>query len=261
MEIVCQKNSVNSSSSNYWNIEKHINPRLAAGHKGLYKTNFIKNFIDLNFAMWRTNNALTLNPYKKPEQNQSKVYHWPFLLRGFRMVAWKENAIKFYLIGNPIIWWITSVSLLIYFVLWVTYIIRGRRGKNDFQNTGIIFYTRKMGRICIWWVCWNGRLDVALFSVFYNGESSLVILVDFSLHHYFPALYFAMLLTSFLADHILKRFIKNKVIVHDLAIFFLSFVIFAVYLYFQDLALGFTGPASVYSGRKWLASWNIYDWI
>lgn len=76
------------------------------------------------------------------------------------------------------------------------------------------------------------------------------------LHHYFPALYFSILMVPFLLDHFTLRsssLVKNIV-------FGVAFtLVVGVFFYFAPVAFGFAGPASQMKGRKWLQSWNIVD--
>ena len=145
MEVVCQKKPDNSSTENFWNIEKHINDKLEKGHKGLYKNSFFENFIELNIAMWITNNALTIDPKKEPNPIEMSPYEWPLLFRGMRMCAWNELTVKYYLIGNPVIWWSVCLSLVSFVFLWSIYVVRNKRGNIDFKNNGNIFNLRNMG--------------------------------------------------------------------------------------------------------------------
>lgn len=77
------------------------------------------------------------------------------------------------------------------------------------------------------------------------------------LHHYFPALYFAILMQCFVLDHITSRYLPEWA---GMAVFLLvGAAVTANFWYFKDFALGFDVPAKEYAGRKWLSGWNIYD--
>ena len=104
------------------------------GGKGQYRQSFLRNFIDVNVGMWTSNNALTPDPDKEPGQLESKPYHWPFMLRGLRMCGWGDYEIKYYLIGNPLIWWGTTATLVLLSAALVIYMIRSRRGHKDFTT-------------------------------------------------------------------------------------------------------------------------------
>jgi dolichyl-phosphate-mannose-protein mannosyltransferase len=75
------------------------------------------------------------------------------------------------------------------------------------------------------------------------------------LHHYFPALYFAILLVPFLMDHFTSKLSKRT----QAFTWALAYtLVIAVFLHFAPLAYGMIGPASDYSSRKWLKTWNLY---
>lgn len=138
-EVVCQKKPNNDSTSNYWNIENHVNSKcnfhiyqVPPGGKEMYRSSFIRDFIDLNIGMWTSNNALTPDGDKEPEPLTSMPYHWPFLLRTLRMCGWGDSDIKYLLVGNPFIWWSSTASLLILSFTFIIYNIRQKRGHNDF---------------------------------------------------------------------------------------------------------------------------------
>ena len=71
------------------------------------------------------------------------------------------------------------------------------------------------------------------------------------LHHYFPALYFAILSIAFLIEHTLGK--RTRLLVNIL----LGLVVTAVFVYFAPLSYGFSGPASAYQNRKWLSTWTM----
>jgi dolichyl-phosphate-mannose-protein mannosyltransferase len=75
------------------------------------------------------------------------------------------------------------------------------------------------------------------------------------LHHYLPAMYYGALGLAFISDHILVRYVGNNLL---RTILFAAecAVIFGVFLYFKDAAMGMTGPTSGYQGRQWLDTWR-----
>lgn len=136
-EVSCQFDDDPSDSNNLWNIELHVNPKLPASGKGAYKANFLQDLIAINVGMWKSNNALTVNPDKEPDALTSSPYHWPLMLRGLRMCGWGDSQIKYYLLGNPIICWLALASLVILTTTLIVYQIRKQRGKVDFENQSI----------------------------------------------------------------------------------------------------------------------------
>ncbi|KAJ3289744.1 Protein O-mannosyltransferase 2 [Borealophlyctis nickersoniae] len=134
MEVVCQKKGENDSPNNMWNIEQHFNEKLPAGGPGAYKSKFFKDFIDLNVAMWTSNNALTPDPDKEPDQLTSAPYQWPLMLVGLRMCGWGDSSVKFWLIGNPVVWWGALLGLIIFALAFLGYAVRAQRKINDWDS-------------------------------------------------------------------------------------------------------------------------------
>ena len=93
---------------------------------------FLHDFVHLNVAMWTSNNALVPDPDKEKDILTSKPLEWPLMLTGLRMVSWADNAIKFYLVGNPTTWLGSTVGLVVLVGLIIFYVIRWRRQIRDF---------------------------------------------------------------------------------------------------------------------------------
>jgi hypothetical protein len=108
------------------------------GNPNLYRSNFFKDFIDVNVGMWTSNNALVPDPERGHDILTSQPYHWPFLWTGIRMCSWDDRVIKFYLLGNPIIWWGSTLSVIVFVLMFMTYLIRSKRQLNDFKTNGIL---------------------------------------------------------------------------------------------------------------------------
>ncbi len=111
------------------------------GEKGQYKTSFLRDFVDLNVAMWTSNNALTPDEDKEADGLTSNPPQWPLLSVGLRMCGWGEQDIKFFLLGNPFIWWGSFVCIVALVLVFVYYAVRAQRGIKDFKSLGINFLT------------------------------------------------------------------------------------------------------------------------
>ncbi|EPZ35059.1 MIR motif domain-containing protein [Rozella allomycis CSF55] len=243
LEVSCEK-KLKFRKDSLWNIEMHKNDKLPPAPPGHFKTNFINDFLQLNVAMWITNNALTPDPDKEPDELTSSPYEWPLLLRGLRMASWKDEAVKFYLIGNPVVWWGGFVSLLLISFLYLFYILRFKRGYYNWTIGDWHWFTIKCKTIIFGWIlhfipfCLMGRVTY--------------------LHHYFPALFFAMLGFGFVLDHLFLRKIRNIKARNLIAVLF-STIVCLVFLFFTPVVFGFQGPAKdLMVNHKWLDSWNIY---
>ena len=81
--------------------------------------------------MMTSNNALVPDADKE-DTIASGPFEWPFLWNGMRMNGWQDNGIKYYLIGNAIVWWMASASLAIWVGTLMWHLGRFQRKINDF---------------------------------------------------------------------------------------------------------------------------------
>ncbi len=131
IEVACEKENEPSDEHTYWNIESHVNERLPAGDMKLYKSPFLRDFWHLNVAMMTSNNALVPDADKE-DTIASGPLEWPFLWNGMRMNGWGDNNHKYYLIGNAIVWWSSSVALVVWAFTLLWHLMRFQRKINDF---------------------------------------------------------------------------------------------------------------------------------
>ena len=226
-----------------WNVESHTNSHLPEGTPGTYKSRFFDDFIEHNIGMWRTNNALIPDSELEPSALTSKPYHWMFLLRGLRMSGFSDDAVKFYMLGNPMIWWLSAVAITALMFLSLGYFVLSQRNyiipfESDEEIDQFIY-----------------RLQVTVGGWAFNYLPFFLMGRVTYLHHYYPALLFAIISFGFLFEH-LTRNISPKA----RSVLALSFTIAAagVFLFYSSMAYGFEGPVSNFAkGRKLLNSWNL----
>lgn len=130
VEVTCTKENDVRDDYTHWNVESHWNDRLPRGKKSLYRTNFLKDFWHLNIAMMMSNNALIPNP-DKADILASKPTDWPFLRLGLRMNGWSDHNTKYYLIGNPVVWWCSSVAVMLFVLISGYHVVCERRRVRD----------------------------------------------------------------------------------------------------------------------------------
>ena len=102
------------------------------GNAKFYKTSFMRDFWHLNVAMMTTNNALIPDPDKE-DILASKPFDWPFLRLGLRMCGWGANQAKYYLLGTPVIWWGSTLSLCVAVTAMGVYLLRRQRKYVDME--------------------------------------------------------------------------------------------------------------------------------
>ncbi|ODQ60026.1 glycosyltransferase family 39 protein [Wickerhamomyces anomalus NRRL Y-366-8] len=241
-EVTCVKNPFKRDKRTWWNIENHNNPTLPdppADFK-LPKTNFFKDFIQLNLAMMATNNALVPDPDKQDDL-ASQAWQWPTLNVGIRLCGWGDENPKYYLIGSPATTWTSSVGVIVFALLVLYYLIRYQRQFKDFQDS------KKL----------NLFLIGGIYPMFGWGLHFVPFIIMARVtyvHHYLPALYFAMLVLCYLLE--LGTLGWSKKIRLPLYLSFYIFVI-GIFYYFSPITFGMDGSSSQYEYLNWLSSWRI----
>jgi len=244
IEVSCDKENNPNDVHTYWNIESHWNDRLPEGNTKVYRSSFLRDFWHLNVAMMTSNNALVPDP-DKYDVLASSPLDWPWLHLGLRMCGWGDNQIKYYLMGNPVVWWGGTTSLIISVLLLGIYLLRQQRKYIDMEPRE-----------------WDHFLyvgKIAFFGWFFHYVPFLVMGRVTYIHHYLPTLYFAVLMLAHLMDHCFftsRRFAdRTKSIIFGVS----AFTIVAVFWWFRAVAWGINGPVHEYEGRGWRESWNLYD--
>ncbi|PWN35847.1 putative dolichyl-phosphate-mannose--protein mannosyltransferase [Meira miltonrushii] len=256
VEVSCDKENNPKDEHTYWNIETHINPRLPMGNAKLYRSPFLRDFVHLNVAMMTSNNAL-IPDQDKEDILASKPYDWPWLYNGLRMNGWGDTNTKYYLIGNPVIWWGSSISLIAYCMTYLWYKGRMQRRIVDLSPQD--------------WEQFVFAGKVAGLGWFLHYLPFLIMARVCYIHHYLPTLYFAVLMMAHLLDHFLwnsstaryrskkgARIPLSEEIKNITFVLFCSLVI-GVFWWFRETAWGIDGPVWSRWGIKWRKSWNIKD--
>lgn len=235
-EVTCATQGIRPLS--YWYVEDNVNIYLPmdAEKIGYKPMSFFAKFMELHKRMWHINNGLTAK-----HVFESRPSDWLLLNRGISYWALAPHQI--YLLGNPIIWWPASFLFLAYAV----YIV-------------VLIFKYQLG--------YDIKVDDTMFTFNYNVFSFLLgwflhlypfFLMDrqLFLHHYFPALYFAILALGHVFQLTYSSFKNKKFIVYSIfgLMFFASF-----FCYYQRLPLA-NGSDWTYEkceATKWLSTWD-YD--
>merc|ERR1712225_194322 len=95
-----------------------------------------QDFIHLNVAMMTSNNALVPDPDKQDDL-ASAFWQWPILNVGLRMCGWDDSIVKYFLLGNPLVYWGSTAALggLALLVAW--YLVRWQRGYTELKQWDI----------------------------------------------------------------------------------------------------------------------------
>ncbi|KAL1623858.1 Dolichyl-phosphate-mannose--protein mannosyltransferase 2 [Diplodia seriata] len=241
IEVTCTKTNNPRDVYTHWNVESHWNDRLPAGDPGAYKSPFFRDFIHLNVAMMTSNNALVPDPDKQDDL-ASAPWQWPILHVGLRMCGWGDDTVKYFLLGNPFVYWASTASLGAVGLVVAWYLIRWQRGYNELKPAEIdqIHYSG-IYPIIGWFLHYFPF--VAMARVTY-------------VHHYFPALYFAILSFSFLVDWFTRNArVQVKWVVYSI----LYAITLGLFINFSAITFGMVGPNAQWKHLKWFSTWRVTD--
>ncbi|KAI9923675.1 Protein O-mannosyltransferase 2 [Aspergillus wentii] len=239
IETTCVKENRPGDVYTHWNIESHTNDRLPPGDPGSYKSPFLKDFIHLNVAMMTSNNALVPDPDKQDDL-ASKFWQWPVLNVGLRMCSWDDNTVKYYLLGNPFVYWGSTASLGVFGLLVSWYLVRWQRGYKELSQMEIDH------------IHYSGLYPVIGWILHYVPFIAMARVTY--VHHYYPALYYAILTFGFCVDWLTQRVsVKLKWVIYTS----LYMIITAMFVYFRAIVFGIEGPSQQWSHLNWLSGWRI----
>lgn len=184
-EVTCNKNPTMPNS--LWYVETNEHPLLDApadptkhfDRVNYRRPSFLERFWELQEVMWETNAGLT-----ERHAYDSRPQTWPTLKRGINF--WTKDHRQIYLIGNPIVWWGATASVLAYLGARALLMLRAQRGFRDLQDSKIKFYDQTCGFLVLGWA-----LHYLPFFLMHR---------QLFLHHYLPALYFSILISAVMFD-------------------------------------------------------------
>src|SRR3989344_5016298 len=157
-----------------------------------HQDNVVTKFFQLNIEMYRSNQRLTAtHPYS------SQWYSWPFMIRP--IFYWVSGDSRIYLLGNPVIWWGSTLAVL----MSLGYIPRHR------------------------------TIKLLLGGYFLNLLPFIGISRVMFLYHYLTSLVFAILILVYLIE---KQKNSKKIFIGLTAISVLAFIYFAPLSYGLPLA-------------------------
>ena len=191
--------------------------------------------------MMTSNNALVPDPDKQDDL-ASKWWQWPILNVGLRMCSWDDKIVKYFLLGNPMVYWGSTVSLGVFALITAWYLVRWQRGYKDLSLKEIDH------------IHYSGLYPVLGWFLHYLP---FVVMARVTyVHHYYPALYFAILTFGFSADWMLRN---KKPVVQYIAYGIMYAVVVGLYVLFIPICWGMTGSNKQYSHLKWFPGWRVSD--
>lgn len=186
-----------------------------------------------------SNNALVPDPDKRDELT-SKAWQWPILHVGLRMCSWDDNTVKYYLLGNPFVYWGSAAGLATFGALVFWYLVRWQRGYNELTKADMDHIHYSGLYPAIGWVL-HFVPFIAMARVTY-------------VHHYFPALYFAILTFGFCVDWFTRK--VNAKLTWTVYTF-LYMIVTGLFIHFRVIVFGMEGPSQQWAHLNWLNGWRI----
>ena len=239
-EVTCAKGGTLPNS--VWYIESNEHPQLGpnADKVNYRDPGFLGKFWELQKVMWTTNAGLV-----ESHAWDSRPPSWPFLKRGINF--WGKDNRQIYLMGNPLIWLSSTAAIGLYLVIKGLAVLRWQRGFKDHQVATFKRFDYEVGMMVLGWAFH--------YFPFFLMERQLF------LHHYFPALYFAVITLCQVYDFIHFRMggiglRARPAIGQAVAIAFIA-VSITVFTYYAPLAYGNKWSKPMCERVKLLETW---DW-
>lgn len=239
-EVTCARGGTLPNS--IWYVESNEHPQLGSGAEmtNYRKPGFLGKFWELQRVMWRTNAALV-----ESHAWDSRPQSWPVMRRGINF--WAKDHRQIYLIGNPLIWWSSTAAIALYALFKGIAVLRWQRGYRDYAVTHFRRFDYEVG--------------VAVLAWAFHYFPFFLMQRQLFLHHYLPALYFAVVALAQVFDFVAFRvrafgLSKLPVAGWSLAVVFLALSA-AVYGIYSPLAYGNPWTKGQCNKVKLMDSW---DW-
>ena len=194
--------------------------------------------------MMTSNNALVPDPDKQDDL-ASQFWQWPLLNVGLRMCSWDDHIVKYFLLGNPIVYWGSTASLAGFAVLVAWYTVRWQRGYEELKQLEIDS------------IHYSGIYPVIGWFLHYLPFVAMARVTY--VHHYYPALYFAILTMGFVVDWCTKPLArKDKRL--EWAVYVVLYAVTAgLFWMFRAIVFGMEGSHKQWSHLRWFTKWKMTD--
>lgn len=231
-EVTCVKGGTKPNT--LWYVETNTHPNLPENAQKVNydRPSFFSKFWELQKVMWRTNAGLT-----DSHAYQSTPSSWPTLRRGINF--WSLENRKIYLIGNPLVWYMSTLALVVYAGIKGLLILRSKRGYEDYNNSTVMFYDNAALFLFLGWALHYLPFFLMARQLF--------------LHHYFPALYFAVLLLALgydLATAKLKPQLRAQVTI------LVAIAVVITFTWFSPLTYGNPWTKAGCRRMMWRSTWD-----
>ncbi|XP_022795318.1 protein O-mannosyl-transferase 1-like [Stylophora pistillata] len=193
---VCTDKSIKQTNT-IWNVEEHqqnitypegqgplqVEMKIDQTEKAFKPMPFLSKFWEIQPKMLESTKELSAE-----HTFGSRPSWWPLMRRGVAFWIARDTNAQIFCIGNPFVWWATTLSLPAYFELLIFYLLRRRRKVHDLSR-------------CAWerYVFCGEAVVVGYllhFMTFFPMERT------FFIHHYLPALFYKIILLPVMLQHV-----------------------------------------------------------
>ena len=184
-EVTCARGGTLPNS--VWYVESNIHTQLQdSAEKVNYRNpGFFGKFWELQRVMWTTNAGLV-----ESHAWDSRPPSWPILRRGINF--WGKDNRQIYLHGNPLVWWASTAAVGLYVAFKALAVLRWQRNCNDYSTSDVFKrFDYEIGTSVLGWAFH--------YFPFFLMQRQLF------LHHYFPALFFAIVALCQVHDFVTNR--------------------------------------------------------
>lgn len=189
--------------------------------------NLFQKFSQLNIEMYKANQRLeATHPYSSP------WYTWPLMTRP--IYYWVKNnptnpdlTARIYLLGNPVIWWLSTLAVVIFI--------------SKFFNNIKDFFRDQIAMFLLSGYILNILPFVGVKRVMF-------------LYHYFTAYIFAILILVYLFSKYIEKAQWKKIDPRTIASVTIT-VIILLFIFFAPLTYGLYLSPREYNARTWFQSW------
>ncbi|KAL9555128.1 hypothetical protein MBANPS3_002493 [Mucor bainieri] len=207
-EVSCIQEGLKSKIM--WIVDETQHPLLPADVdvEPEHRPGFVSKFMRLHHAMWTFNaGSVEAHPF------QSRPSAWPVLRSGVNY--WVSQAAQIILLGNPLVYWASTVAVLTFGFIFAFFQLRDKRGFHDHFNGKRAFFENSAGFFALGWVLH--------YIPFYYMDRQLF------LQHYMPALYLAVLTLGVGIDLIFRQ--SPRVVKLGFAVVASACLIYTYYVY------------------------------
>lgn len=221
----------------HWFIETNSNDLLAEEEKeeiSYRALSFWEKLWESHKVMFDINDSLTTY-----HAYQSSPHFWPLLTRGINY--WYKDRAQIYFIGNPVVWWSSTVCLIAFAAYVLVSILKWQTGKNVAANKNVFNFNAQMFSYFAGWL--------VHYAPFYIMGRLLF------LHHYIPAYYFAILGLGHVLDLLVSATQKYGRAMYSVIAVYLTLAL-AAYYSLSPLIDGQPWLKKQCASSKLLSSWD-----